>query len=320
MQAAPRSVEPESDRSLVVERVIDAPARLLYEAYTKPEHLMRWFGPPGYPLTHCEMDFRVGGAFRFAMTGPDGAGGPPFGGTYLEIVKDKRIVYDNAFLDERGFVKGRMIVTVTFDEVVPEQRTRLVIHTLCESAEMKNEIAGFGHVQGTLSTFPALEAVANDLARTFTITRVIAAPARLLFDTYAKREHLLKWFGPAGYPLTLCELDFRVGGTYRFAMTGPDGKQMTPFGGKYREIVPNKKIVYDDTFEQPGAEEMVVTVMFDERDDGKTVLKVCTVFGSDAMMKEHMKMGYEQGVGICATQMEALALELLAELVAKERV
>lgn len=319
MQAATtRSVEPESERSVVIERVIDAPARLLFEAYTKPEHVMRWFGPPGYPLTHCEMDFREGGTFKFQMTGPDGQGGPPFGGTYLSIVPRKKIQFDNGFLDDKGFAPGRFVVTVTFDEVLPEKKTKLTVHTLFESIAMMKEHTGMGYVEGTSSTLQPLADVANDMARTFVIQRVIAAPARLLFETYAKREHLLKWFGPAGYPLTLCELDFRVGGTYRFAMTGPDGKQMTPFGGTYREIVPNKKIVYDDTFEQPGAETMVVTVWFDERDDGKTTLTHCTVFGSDAMMKEHMKMGYEQGVGLCAQQLESLALELLAQE-AKER-
>ena len=51
----------------------------------------------------------------------------------------------------------------------------------------------------------------------------------------------MKWFGPKGWPVTMCEMDFRVGGSFRFAMTGPSGKQNTPFGGEYREIVPNRE-------------------------------------------------------------------------------
>src|SRR4051812_30770732 len=101
--------------------------------------------------------------------------------------------------------------------------------------------------------------------REFVITRVFDAPARLLFEAYSKPEHLLQWFGPTGYPLTLCETDFKQGGRYRFAMTGPDGKQMTPFGGEYLEIVPNERIRYSNAFEQPGAETMVVTVTFVEK-------------------------------------------------------
>jgi len=60
---------------------------------------------------------------------------------------------------------------------------------------------------------------------------VFDAPARLLFKAYSTREQLVKWFGPEGWPLTLCEMDFRTGGRFRFAMTGPDGVQNTPFGG-----------------------------------------------------------------------------------------
>ena len=105
-----------------------------------------------------------------------------------------------------------------------------------------------------------------------------------------------KWFGPKGWPLTLCEMDFRVGGRFRFAMTGPDGKQNTPFGGEYREIVPNRKIVYDNAFELPGAEPMIVTVPFDEK-GGKTTLTIHTLFASVAMRDAHVGGGYEQGFG-----------------------
>ena len=60
------------EQELVITRIFDAPARLLFKAYSEPEHIMRWFGPKGWPVTLCEMDFRVGGKFRFAMTGPSG--------------------------------------------------------------------------------------------------------------------------------------------------------------------------------------------------------------------------------------------------------
>lgn len=122
-------------------------------------------------------------------------------------------------------------------------------------------------------------AVANEpeSEREVTITRVYDAPARLLFEAYSKPEHIRKWFGPKGWPVTRCEMDFRVGGSFRFAMTGPSGKQNTPFGGQYREIIPNRKIVYDNGFETKGAGRMLVTVTFDEK-DGKTTLSIHTLF------------------------------------------
>jgi uncharacterized protein YndB with AHSA1/START domain len=145
--------------------------------------------------------------------------------------------------------------------------------------------------------------------REVVITRVFDAPARLLFTAYSTPEHVMKWFGPAGWPLTLCEMDFRIGGHYRFAMTGPDGTQGLPFGGKYLEIVPNQKIVYSNALELPGAETMFVTITFDEDEQsGQTKLTIHTLFASVAMKNAHLGRGYDQGV--------VATLDQLADVVA----
>ncbi len=149
--------------------------------------------------------------------------------------------------------------------------------------------------------------------REVVITGVFDVPAHLLFEAYSKPEHIMRWFGPEGWPVTHCEMDFRVGGRYRFAMTGPDGKQNTPFGGEYLEIVPDRKIVYDDSFESPGAEQMVVTVTFEE-DAGQTTLTIATLFASIAMKEEHMGAGYSQGVGSGLDQLAELVAEMHKEM------
>ena len=144
--------------------------------------------------------------------------------------------------------------------------------------------------------------------REVVITRVYDVPARFLFEAWSKPEHVREWFGPKGWPITLCEIDFRVGGRFRFAMTGASGEQNTPFGGTYLEIVPNRKIVYDNAFELPGTERMIVTVTFDEK-DGKTTLIIHTLFASVAMFDEHVGGGFVEGTGS--------ALDQLAEVVAR---
>jgi uncharacterized protein YndB with AHSA1/START domain len=143
--------ESDKDRSFVITRDFNAPARVLFEAYGKPEHLMQWFGPKDYPLTMCEVDFRVGGKYRFAMTGPSGTQNPPFGGTYLEIEPYRLIRFDNAF-ELPG--SGRMIMTVTFDE--QGGKTKLTLHTLFDSVAMRNEYLGLGFDLGTNSAFDQL--------------------------------------------------------------------------------------------------------------------------------------------------------------------
>lgn len=149
-----------ADRELVITRDYDVPARFLFEAYSKPEHLMKWFGPKGYPLTLCEVDFRTGGRYRFAMTGPDGKQNTPFGGEYLEIVPNEKIVFDNSFEEPNP---RKMIMTVTFEET--GGRTKLVLHTLFETKAMRDEYVGLGFMEGTNSAFDLLADVVADLKR-----------------------------------------------------------------------------------------------------------------------------------------------------------
>ena len=131
----------DGDRELTITRIYDAPARLLFEAWSRPEHLMRWFGPVGWPVTLCEVDFREGGRWRMAMTGPSGEQNEPFGGVYLEIVPDRKIVFDNAF---EGNLAKKMVMTVTFEEKAG--RTTLTWHTLFMSPAMKDEYVGLEHI------------------------------------------------------------------------------------------------------------------------------------------------------------------------------
>ena len=157
-------------------------------------------------------------------------------------------------------------------------------------------------------------AQASQADRSVIITRVFDAPAHIVFEACSRPEHVKRWFGPVGWPLTLCEMDFRVGGRYRFAMTGPDGVQNPPFSGTYLEIVPNRRIVYDNAFELPGAETMVMHFDFTE-EDGRTTLTLNTLFASLAMKATHVGAGFVQGTGSGLSQLE----ELVAELVAKAR-
>lgn len=144
--------------------------------------------------------------------------------------------------------------------------------------------------------------------RSVTVSRVIDAPAELLFECHAKPEHVMKWFGPVGWPITLCEMDFRVGGAWRMAMTGEDGVQNTPFGGTFLEIIPGRLISYDNAFEEPGAERMVMSFIFEPLPGGKTKLSVETTFPTASMWESHVGQGLVVGLGSALEQMEDLAI------------
>lgn len=165
MAAAP--TDPARARTVPVSRVMHVPAKYIFMAFTKPEHLLRWFGPAGYPVTMCESDFRVGGKWRMAMTGPHGVQGVPFGGTYLKITPNAGITYDNAFDDGKGGAMdlqsaGTMINTTVFVEA--NGVTTVTVTTLFATIAMKDEYLGVGMAEGILSGMDQLEVVAKGLA------------------------------------------------------------------------------------------------------------------------------------------------------------
>ncbi len=121
-------VERKSEREVVVTRTVDAPARLVFEAWTKAELFRRWWVPKSYGLTllSCEMDVRVGGQYRLAFRHGDAT--MEFFGTYLEVAPPSRLVWTN---DEGD--SGQTVTTVTFEE--SGGRTLLTVHDLYPSKE-----------------------------------------------------------------------------------------------------------------------------------------------------------------------------------------
>ena len=130
-------VERKSERELVVTRTFDGPARIVFEAWTKPELFKQWWAPKsmGVPILSCEMDVRTGGGYRIAF-GHDAANAMAFFGKYLEVIPNARLVWTN---DEGG--EGGSVTTLTFEE--KDGKTLLVLHELYPSKEALDEaIAG----------------------------------------------------------------------------------------------------------------------------------------------------------------------------------
>jgi uncharacterized protein YndB with AHSA1/START domain len=149
MTAAITAHRHDDTRTVVIQRAFAAPIDLVFRAHSEPAHLRRWFGPPGYPLTRCDVDFRVGGRFTFAMTGPDGTQNPPFGGTYLEIERPSRIVYNNGFLVDGADPQPEQQMRVIIDLVADGAHTRLTMTTVFGSPAMYAEHTSQGFIEGT---------------------------------------------------------------------------------------------------------------------------------------------------------------------------
>ena len=122
------TVERKSERELVITRTFNGPARIVFEAWTKPELFMRWWAPKsmGVPLLSCEMDVRAGGSYRLEF-GQDASNSFAFFGKYIEVIPHSRLVWTNEESDDAA------VTTVTFEEMGGE--TLLVLHELYPSKE-----------------------------------------------------------------------------------------------------------------------------------------------------------------------------------------
>src|SRR5215813_7749316 len=113
--------------------------------------------------------------------------------------------------------------------------------------------------------------------REIVLTRVFNAPRHLVFDALSKPELLKRWFGPHGWSLSTCEVDFRVGGGFRFILQGPDGQQMG-MRGTYREIAPPERSVHMESFDDFPGESQVTSTLIEK--DGKTTLTAVVLYPS----------------------------------------
>jgi len=142
------TVERTSERELVVTRTFNAPARIVFDAWTKPELLRQWWVPKSMSMSllSCEMDVRVGGRYRleFSHEGSTWA----FFGTYKEVTPHSRLVWTNEESEDGA------ITTVTFEE--KDGKTLLVMHELYPSKEAL-DAAGTGSADATVETFAQLD-------------------------------------------------------------------------------------------------------------------------------------------------------------------
>jgi uncharacterized protein YndB with AHSA1/START domain len=145
------------------------------------------------------------------------------------------------------------------------------------------------------------------------LTRLLDASADKLFRCWTTPELMKQWFAPKPYTIPIVETDVRPGGASTVVMKSPESQEI-PCPGQYLEVVPNRKLVFTDAFTgdwkpREGAPFTVATISF-EPEDGKTRYTAVVRHWSEADKTKHEEMGFHQGWGICADQLEALAKTL----------
>ena len=149
----PTTLDRKSDLELVITRTFNAPARVVFEAWTRPELIRRWWTPPSFGITFvsCEADVRTGGTYRFVFSHPDFEQPMAFFGRYLEVSPCSRIVWTN---EESG---AGAVTTVTLEE--QDGRTLLVLHERYPSKEALEEALASGSPGAAGEQFDLLDEV-----------------------------------------------------------------------------------------------------------------------------------------------------------------
>lgn len=156
----PLTIETDNDLQLVISREFNAPRELLYRCHTEADLVRRWLlGPPGWTMTVCEIDARVGGKYRYVWREESGTE-MGMGGVFRELVRPERIV--NTQLFDQDWTGGETVGTMTFTE--KDGRTRMHQVILYSSKEARDGALQTGMTEGMQMAYQKLDALLEALA------------------------------------------------------------------------------------------------------------------------------------------------------------
>jgi uncharacterized protein YndB with AHSA1/START domain len=153
----PTTVERKSERELVITRTFNGPARIVFEAWTKPELIKRWWTPKSFGITFvsCEVDARTGGTYRFVFSHADFEEPMAFFGRYVEVTPYSRIVWTNEESADGA------LTTLTFEE--DGSKTHLVLHELYASKQALDDAIASGSSSAAPEQFEMLDEILDTL-------------------------------------------------------------------------------------------------------------------------------------------------------------
>lgn len=224
-------------------RTYDAPVEVVWDAWTDPEQVAKWWGPRGFTITTHAKELRPGGFWSYTMHGPDGVDYVNKT-VYYEVEEFKKLVYDHGGGDDRPPL---FRVTVLFTEV--GGKTTLDMTMTLTSPEEANNIRKMIKAANGNSTWDRLAEyldTTHSSKTTFVINRSFAATPEQLFDLWTDPEHLTQWLPPPAFQMTILRGQIRAGETCLFKMS--DGAITMHGELEYREIQRPNKLLYLQRF------------------------------------------------------------------------
>ena len=245
-----------ANRELSITRLLNAPPELVWEVWTKPEHLTNWWGPIGFSTTTHEMSVKPGGVWRFMMHGPDGKDYPNKI-VFIEVVKPELLVYKHTGEEQTENV--RFHVTVNFQK--QGNKTKLTMRSLFESPEeLERVIKEYGAKEGMKQTVDRLEEYLDSKQPeqgVIVVEKIYNAPAEKVWRAITDRNEMKKWY------FDLAEFKPEPGFEFQFYGEGHEGQKYLHLC-KITDVVAGKKISYTWRYENYEGNSVVTFELFEE--------------------------------------------------------
>ncbi len=301
------AVQPGDQPLFILKRRFAAPRALAYRCFMDPTHLSRWWGPRGMSCTVCEIDPRVGGAFRIGIRAPNGTD-YDMRGVFRTLDPDRRIVKDDdvGAHPEEWFDmmdpehKGQyprklgLLTSISFDDHAPG--TLVTIETRFDSIGVRDNFVRLGFKDGWNSSLERLDDLVEALKgndREISITRLVNHPVDRVFAAFSNPAGMATWWGPNGFTTTTKAMQFKVGGVWDYVMHGPDGTDY-PNYVSYTTIEKNALIAYDHGTDADHPAMFKAEIRFDAEGSSTRVTLKLTL--KDAAERPHyIKFGAVEG-------------------------
>lgn len=303
-----------------------APVERVWDAYSDPRQLERFWGPPGWPATFTHWDHTVGGKANYTMTGPRGESAS---GTWEFVAIDapRSFTVLDSFADENGTPDPdlpSMRMTFTFEATA--DGTRMVNTSYFTSAEALEQVVAMGAIEGTKLAMSQLDAVLQDL-RDYAqgkgtqvellddthvrITRLIEGPRELVWRAHHDPELMKKWMlGPDGWEMTECVVATEVGQRYRTSWAPVGDTEGEPFGFEGEALLmdaPRRSVDTEKMQGTPGPETLNDLNLYEE--DGATLLTLYIEYPDKETRDMILATGMADGMEASYRRLES---ELLA--------
>lgn len=232
---------------IYLERIYNAPVKMVWDAMADPEQAKHWWGPRGFTLTTISKDMRTGGTWEYIMHGPEGENSKDWPNTtqYLEVTPYKRMVYDHGGNKDQ---KPMFRVTMNFTELTPN-KTKMEMWMALPSEEAAKATKGYikqASGDSCWDRFGEFLEEKQTKKDVFIINRTFKADINTMYDVWTNPEHLTKWLSPTGTNMKYISADIKPGGSAFYQM---GNEQMTMYGKcHYKEMIKPTRLVYTQNF------------------------------------------------------------------------